>query len=203
MSIKLRKPLDTAAPEQIDDDYIADVRLPQLLQEREEVNRRLADMFKVTKFDIDWDWKPDAEADEVRTLLTGRAASPAEIRIPVAAQHAQLHRRLIALDRAIELAHRIAKRVADRRLDERLSANRSKIHAAVRKRTLLAIQLQRANQEFLELERELGVEPSVGLPSSGYFLLGPPAPGDEVACVTDALVLVGIVSRKDVFDAQH
>jgi hypothetical protein len=201
--IKLKPPVDPATlTGDALDEYLADTRLPQLLRERGDVNRRLAEIFKLVKFDIDWTWKPDAEADEVATLLTGRAAAPIETRMPIAAQHAQLHRRLNALDKAIAQAHRIAARVAERRLDERLAANRSKIHAVVRKRALLAIALQRANQEFLELERELGVDPSYGLPSSGYALLGPPAPDDEVARLTDGLLGIGMLSRKEIFDAQ-
>jgi hypothetical protein len=200
---QLKKPVDPATLSgQELDEYLADVRLPELQRERADVDRRLAEIFRAIKFECDWGWKPDAEADEVQTLLTGRAA-PAEKSMPLPALHAHLHRRHAALDKAIIQAQKAADRVADLRRDERLAASREEIRAVVRERLLLAIQLQRANRRLFELEQRLGVEPRHGLPSSGYDLLGPGLPGDEVANLTDALLLVGIVSRKEIFDAQH
>src|SRR5262249_21108601 len=113
--IKLRKPVDAPAPEttvEQPDEHGADIRLPELQRERAEVTRRLAEIFKVVGLEVDYSWRPDAEADEVQTLLTGRAApAAAERNMPPAARHAQLLRRLNSLDKAIEQAHRIAARV--------------------------------------------------------------------------------------------
>jgi hypothetical protein len=202
--IKLKKPVDPATLSgQELDEYLADVRLPQLLRERADVVRRLGEMFASIKFECDWSWKPDAEADEVNVLLTGSAA-PAEKSMPLPALHAHLHRRQAALDKAIIRAGQAAARVAERRLEQRLVENRPQINALARERCLLAIRLQRVNRQLLALEETLGIDRALGgLPSTGADLLGPGLPGDEVANLTDALLTIGIVSRKDILDAQH
>lgn len=198
---KAKKPADPAAmsADQLDE-FIADIRLPELWRERDELTRRLADMFAAIGYEIDWDWQPTDETNEVAVLLTGRAA-PQEQNMPVAAVHAALHRRRNAVDRAIAVAMRAAQRVADRRLEERIEAHRPEINAVVRERALLALKLQRANRKLLDMEQQLGVDPRFGLPSSGADLLGPGLAGDEVAVLVDALLAAGIVSRKDVLNA--
>jgi hypothetical protein len=188
------------SPEQLDE-HIADIRLPQLLRERAELTRRLADLFASIGYECDWNWAPNDAANEVALLLTGHPA-PAEQAMPAAALHAHLIRRQQALDKAIAAAQRAAARVAERRLDARIEAHRPQINALARERCLLALELQRANRRLFEMEARLGVDPRFGLPSSGAALLGAGLPGDEVAVLTDALLVAGIISRKDLVGAQ-
>jgi hypothetical protein len=200
MSIKLRKPvLDPAPTTAEEEDERLAARLPELRRERSETIRRL---IEVRDSEIDWSWQPDSEASAVALLLTGRPAAPAEQSMPLPALHARLLRHQSALDKAIALAQRAAARVAERDLERRIAENLPEIHAIVRERCLLAIRLQRVNLALLELEERLGVDRSLGgLPSTGYPLLGAPQAGDEVARLVDALLLVGIISRKDVLGA--
>jgi hypothetical protein len=187
------------SPEELDE-FIADIRLPQLHRERNELTRRLADLFTAIGHEADWDWQPDNTANEVTILLTGCAAPSAEQSMPLPALHAALQRRRNAIDKAIALAMRAAQRVADRRLEQRIAENLLAIHAIARERALLALRLQKANRRLFEMEKRLGVGP-FGLPSSGADLLRPGWAGDEVAVLVDALVTAGIVSRKDVLNA--
>jgi hypothetical protein len=204
-----RKPVDPAitpteatAPQQEPLDleaYLADVRLPELRRERDEVDHRLREIFAVHRFDIDFDWRQSDEANEVAVLLTGRAA-PAEAQMPPGALHASLLRRRAALDKAIARCEYAAARVAERRLEERLAAAKVEITALVRERWLAARHLQRLNRRLIALSEQLGVDPTYGLPSSGFDLLGWGLPGDEVSTLGDALLACGIISRKDLLD---
>jgi hypothetical protein len=198
---KSKKPADPAnmSPEELDE-FLADIRLPQLRRDRAELTRRLAEMFASIGYAIDWDWQPNNEANEVAIILTGRAA-PAEQSMPAPALHAALQRRRDAIDKAIHVAQRAAQRAADRRIEQRIAANLPEIHAVARERALLAVRLQRANRALFEMEQDIGIDPRFGLPSSGFDLLGVPAPGDEVDVLVDALVGAGILSRKDVLNA--
>jgi hypothetical protein len=196
--IKLRnKPAD---PAQNNEDERVAARLPDLRREHAEVGRRLREIFLAIGLEVDRSWKPDSGAAEVEELLTGRTAPP-EASMPLPALHWRLLCRQDALEKAISKAMRSDARVEERRRDERLAAAQAEIRAAVRKRALLARQLQRANREFLELEMRLGLDPFGGLPSSAHPLLGTGQPGDEVDVVTDGLLACGIISRKDLADA--
>jgi hypothetical protein len=194
--IRLKKPvLDPAPTTAEEEDERLAARLPELRRERSDTIRRL---IEVRDADIDWAWAPDDAANAVAVLLTGHPAAPAETAMPMGALHAKLLRHQSALDKAIALAQRAEARVAERALDRRIAENLPEIHARVRKRCLLALELQRENRALLELEERLGVDRSLGgLPSTGSPLLGPGGPGDEVDVLVDALLACGIISRKD------
>jgi hypothetical protein len=200
MALKLRRPVDPAPNIEDEDERFA-ARLPELRRDLAETDDRLRDLFKAIKFDLDWAWKPSDEANEIRTLLTGSPA-PAQETMPLAALHAHLHRHRAALDKAILVCQRAKARVEARRRDERIAAALPEIRNLVRERVLLARQLQRKNRALMELGQELGVDPAFGLPSSGYELLGPGHPGDEVSTLIDALLPGGHISRKDLLDAE-
>jgi hypothetical protein len=204
MAIRLRKPIESAPPTAAEqpeklDEYIADVRLPELQRQSAELNRHLREVFEVHKFDIDWDWRPNDEANAVATLLGGRSV-PIEETMPPGALHASLLRRRENLDKAIAQAHRIKARVEERREAERLATAQPELRAILRSLVRHARVVQREKRALIELEQRLGVNPAFGLPSSGYALLGPGLPGDEVDLMTDDLLKAGYISRKDLLD---
>jgi hypothetical protein len=208
MALKLRKSVDpTPTSPSIavveDDDARLAARLPVLLRDARETDHKLREMYALVGLDIDWAWRPSQEADEVAELLTGRSASAAGERgMPLAAQHAALRRHRANLDTAITVCQRADARVAERERDARIAAARPQILALVRERVRLAVQLQRKNRQLMELGQALGVDPAYGLPSSGFDLLGPGSPGDEVSTLIDALLPGGHLSRKDILDVE-
>lgn len=184
------------------DTFIAEIRLPILRRERDDLTRQLAAMFASIGFAIDWAWTTPENAASVQELLTG-APADTDRSMPVAARHAWLIRRRDDIDKAIQIAQKAAQRVAWRLQEQRLDELMPELRKLARARTLAALQLQEANRRFFGLLEEVGGSP-IGLamvPSIGAELLGRGDPGDEVADLVEAMRAIGILTYSEAANA--
>jgi hypothetical protein len=107
----------------------------------------------------------------------------------------RLFDRRVVIDQALELLKSQEIVEEGERVRALMERERPEWMAAVRRRALLALQLQRANQHFETFKRRYS---AIGtLPGASFRLLGIGAGGDEVVRCVEELVRAGILTRKE------
>jgi hypothetical protein len=134
---------------------------------------------------------------EALRLLSGESEPPKPVADPCA-ELAGLHRERSILDRALEIGRQKEAEETGDRVRALMVTETVEWQAAVRKRALLAIALQKANREF-EVFRRRYVAVG-GMPSGRWKLLGPGVGADEVRGCAEELIGLGILTRKECFD---
>jgi hypothetical protein len=128
-------------------------------------------------------------------LLAGENERPPAVIANQGVELQQLHERRAIIDRALELLRQQDLVEESKRIRELMERERPEWMAAVRRRALLALQLQRANQHFETFKRRYS---AVGtLPTASFRLLGIGAGGDEVVRCAEELVRAGILTKKE------
>jgi len=181
-----RKSDDTPRPSAIK-------RIAALQAERRSVVARIVEL-EQQGIRVDVDASPNLHAAAM-ALVNGDDVEAAITAPGEAAELRQLFEKRAVIDRAIELLTQRETIELGERLRSAMERERAEWWAAIRKRVLTAVALQRANAEFEVYRRKysaLGTLPTSGLKLLGYGEL----PGDEVHRAAEECVRLGFARKK-------
>lgn len=187
------------------DDFIADVRMPALWAERDDISAQLARLFQSIGYAEDSQWEEDKDATAVQRLLSGGEAKVQAPEMPSAALHHHLKIRRRNIDRALHLARPYAERSRERRQAVVVAAHRAEIVEVERERVLLAIKLQAINRKRDTLRNLVSARGGCGvvLPTDSIDLLDVGYGDDDVDRATKRVLADGILTQSEVNHAKR